>query len=88
LLLPKTPFKTWQVVEGFEPLGITDIHILCSIMHFGLRFQRVAATQASNFFAGVWYCQVFLGLPLVAVISGVQDDDQRVPNFVSVARQW
>ena len=26
-----------------------------------LRFQRVAATQASNFSAGVWYCKVFLG---------------------------
>lgn len=29
-----------------------------------LRFQRVAATQASNFSAGVWYCKVFLGRSL------------------------
>ena len=29
--------------------------------HTGLRFQRVAATQASNFSAGVWYRKVFLG---------------------------
>jgi hypothetical protein len=28
---------------------------------FELRFQRVAATQAPNFSAGVWYCKVFLG---------------------------
>ncbi len=29
-----------------------------------LWFQRVAATQASNFSAGVWYCKVFLGRSL------------------------
>ena len=31
---------------------------------FGLWFQLVAATQASNFSAGVWYCKVFLGRSL------------------------
>jgi len=31
---------------------------------FALWFQVVAATQASNFSAGVWYCKVFLGRSL------------------------
>jgi len=31
---------------------------------FVLWFQLIAATQASNFSAGVWYCKVFLGRSL------------------------
>jgi len=34
------------------------------IVKIHLWFQRVTATQASNFSAGVWYCKVFLGRSL------------------------
>ncbi len=35
-----------------------------AMVHFVLWFQLIAATQASNFSAGVWYCKVFRGRSL------------------------
>ena len=50
---------------GALPMGLATQKLLVergiAFQGFELRFQRVAATQASNFSAGVWYRKVFLG---------------------------
>ncbi|MEM5581011.1 hypothetical protein WNZ15_01015 [Roseibium sp. AS2] len=48
----------------------------------GLWFQRIDATQASNFSAGVWYCKVFLGRSLSwrAVALSLPGDQQMLKS--------